>query len=764
MRLRHGEFRPTEPIAHLALGPSQPDLAVTSTSGRKLRHTSGVQHADTPSRRLGCGRNRVLGVVIASNTADPALETVAAPPVADLSSVKAVLHITQFRRLWLTLGLSSIGDWLGLLATSLFAADQVSGTTAKGAAFGGVIVMRLLPAMLLGPLAGVFADRWDRRWTMTICDILRFLLFASIPTVALVADSPATAVTWALVATFLIEVVSMFWIPAKEASVPNLVPKQRLETANQLSLLTTYGIAPVVAAGLLSILSRALLAAVDDDESRLWIQPTNLALYINACTFLLAGLVVFFFVKKISEGGAAASAEKPPTLARSLADGWRFVRGTPMVRGLVYGIVGAFASGGAVVGVANFYAASLGGGEATFGLLFATLFIGLGAGLALGPMVVKGLSRRRWFGISIVLAGCSVALLAIVPHLALAVPLVFLVGAGAGMAYLSGTTLLGKEVADDLRGRVFAFVQSVVRVVLLAAIAGASLLVGLGGSHEVHVGPIDAPINFTRVLLAVAGTVAVITGVVAFHRMDDKPGVPVLADLISSIRGRPLTVPGTHPNGVFIAFEGGEGAGKSTQIRKIAAWLKVGGYDTVVTHEPGGTELGQSIRSLLLHREPAPTPRAEALLYAADRADHVARVVKPALARGAVVLSDRYVDSSLAYQSGGRRLAMPDVAWLSRWATTALKPDLVVLLDIDPRDGLARAAKTGEPDRLEAESLEFHQRIRRVFQELAQAEPQRYLVIDATLPIDAIAAKIQERVSQELPLRPPLGDRVPVTS
>lgn len=724
-----------ESIAGFGAGPGQ----THGTEGEPGRETQPM------TARSGGEHER-------KNVPEPAAPS---KPVADFGAVAAVVRIPQFRRLWLVLGLSSLGDWLGLLATSLFAADQVQGSTAKGAAFGAVIAMRLLPAMLLGPLAGVFADRMDRRWTMAICDVLRFVLFASIPLAAVFLDRPAAAVTWALIATFLIEMVAMFWIPAKEAGLPNLVPKSRLEAANQLTLLTTYGIAPVLAAGLIALLSRALLSAVDEDASRLWITPIDLALYINACTFLIAAVVVFFFIKRISDRAQDVGARhvEQPSVARAMVQGWHFVRGTVMVRGLVYGIVGAFAAGGAVIGVSKFYAASLSGGDAAFGLLFGTLFVGLGAGLGLGPTLVRALSRRRWFGMSIVLSGVAVALLAVAPHLAVAIPLVFLVGAGAGMAYLSGTTLLGREVSDAMRGRVFAFVQSAVRVVLMLAITVASVLGGVGGSRVLELGPLDASVSTTRILLGLAGFLAVATGVLAFHRMDDKPGVPVIGDLIASLRGRPLAIPGAPASGLLVAFEGGEGAGKSTQLVKLAAWLKAGGYPVVDTHEPGATQLGKSIRTLLLHTDPsaAPSPQAEALLYAADRADHVATVIRPALDAGKIVLTDRYVDSSLAYQAGGRQLPSAEVAWLSEWATGALKPDLVVLLDLDPAVGLARAARRSKADRLERESLEFHRRIRRVYRDLAAADPDRYLVLDATADPDEIAGQVQERINALLP-------------
>ncbi len=651
------------------------------------------------------------------------------------------------------LGLSSFGDWLGLLATSLFAAAQVHGSTAQGAAFGGVIVVRLLPALLLGPLAGVFADHFDRRWTMALCDLLRFLLFASIPTVALLADSAAVAVSWALVATFLTEMVSMFWIPAKEASVPNLVPKQRLEAANQLSLITTFGVTPVLAALVIAVLSRGLLLLVDDEPTRLWIQPLDLALYINAATFLTAAVVVWFFIPQLSgrSTDVPESVQRTPGLLRGLADGWNFVRRTPMVRGLVYGILGAFAAGGVVIGVAKFYAASLSGGDAAFGLLFGAIFIGLGLGMAAGPALVRELSRRRWFGISIVFAGISVTLLAIAPHLAMAMPLVLCVGVGAGMAYLSGMTLLGVEVADALRGRIFAFVQSMVRVVLMVAIAGASLLVGLGG----ELGSLGGPIGAARVLLVIGGTLAILTGVGAFRRMDDKPGVPVLADLWGCMRGRPIPIPGSEPGGMFIVLEGGEGAGKSRQAERLAQWLRGMGHRSMLTHEPGGTQLGGQVRRLLLDTPgPAPTPRTEALLYAADRAQHVETVIRPALRQGTIVVCDRYIDSSLAYQGGGRSLPQVEVAWLSDWASQTLKPDLVVLLDVEPQLGLSRVANRGESDRIEGQALVFHQRVRQIFLDRAAADPSRYLLIDAADDPDQIAERIRSKVRAMLPDEP----------
>ncbi|WP_446666120.1 dTMP kinase [Flexivirga sp. B27] len=196
---------------------------------------------------------------------------------------------------------------------------------------------------------------------------------------------------------------------------------------------------------------------------------------------------------------------------------------------------------------------------------------------------------------------------------------------------------------------------------------------------------------------------------------------------------------------MFIAFEGGDGAGKTTQIDLLRARLTAQGRDVVVTREPGGTELGVSIRQVLLHGDDV-APRAEALLFAADRAHHVATVVRPALQRGAVVLQDRYLDSSVAYQGAGRQLDPVEIKRLSLWATEDLLPDLTVLLDVTAHDG--RARRGAVHDRLESEEDDFHNRVREHYLQLAAADPDRYLVVDASLPREEIAAIVAERVER----------------
>jgi dTMP kinase len=209
-----------------------------------------------------------------------------------------------------------------------------------------------------------------------------------------------------------------------------------------------------------------------------------------------------------------------------------------------------------------------------------------------------------------------------------------------------------------------------------------------------------------------------------------------------------------RPGGLFIAFEGGEGAGKSTQVRLLCEWLAAQGRPARATFEPGGTPAGAAVRAIVLDRaHTGLSPRAEALLYAADRAQHAHAVLRPALDAGEVVVTDRFVDSSLAYQGAGRTIGLDDVAAISCWATRGLRPDLTVLLDLPPETGLARARGRAAADRLESESVEFHERVRATFRDLAATEPARYLVLDAQRPADDLADVVRERVAALLPGR-----------
>lgn len=207
----------------------------------------------------------------------------------------------------------------------------------------------------------------------------------------------------------------------------------------------------------------------------------------------------------------------------------------------------------------------------------------------------------------------------------------------------------------------------------------------------------------------------------------------------------------TGARGLWITLEGGDGSGKTTQAELLAAWLTDAGRTVVRTREPGGSDVGQLIRDIVLHHRGDIAPRAEALLYAADRAHHVATVVRPALERGDIVLQDRYLDSSVAYQGAGRVLDATEVRDLSLWATEGALPDLTLLLDLDPAAARTRLDSADKPfDRLEAEKAEFHNRVRDAYLALAEAEPERFLVVDAADTPERIADRIRTRVEKAL--------------
>lgn len=203
--------------------------------------------------------------------------------------------------------------------------------------------------------------------------------------------------------------------------------------------------------------------------------------------------------------------------------------------------------------------------------------------------------------------------------------------------------------------------------------------------------------------------------------------------------------------GLWITLEGGDGSGKTTQAALLEEWLRAQGREVLRTREPGGSEVGVLIRDIVLHHRGDIAPRAEALLYAADRAHHVATVVRPALARGGIVIQDRYLDSSVAYQGAGRVLDADEVRELSLWAAEGALPDLTVLLDLDPADARRRLDSADKPfDRLEAEREEFHRRVRDAYLGLAAAEPERFLVVDAARDPGAIADEVRARVARLL--------------
>ncbi|MGH3785571.1 MAG: MFS transporter [Pseudonocardiaceae bacterium] len=442
--------------------------------------------------------------------------------------IRGVLAIPAFRRLWGVTAITATAEWQSLLALSALATQLTSGYQAQSFALGGVVATKLLPAMVLGPLAGALADKLDRRHVMVVCDVLRAGLFLSIP---LVGD-----LAWQFIATFLIEVCAMIWIPAKDASIPNLLRRrEQVETANQLSLIMTYGLAVLVAAGVFTALSKlgpvlgqaGLFPGVEG--------AAYLALSINGIAYACCAIVVGTRIPEIS-GRAATRRGPQPGLLAMLRDGVAFVRDTPLVRGLVIGILGAFAAGGAVIACAKLYSTSLGGGDAAYGLLFASLFVGLGLGMALAPQAARRIRHRRLFGPTIVAAGLGLVAVALAPHLLAALVAVILVGCAAGVAFLTGLTIIGAQVADEMRGRTIAFVQSLVRVDLLAAMALVPFAVGLVQQRTFTLFGEPVTVDGTRPVLLCAGLLAAIVGAVAHRQMDDRLARSLLSDLRGALR------------------------------------------------------------------------------------------------------------------------------------------------------------------------------------------------------------------------------------
>jgi len=639
----------------------------------------------------------------------------------------------------------SLGDWLGLLATTALAQQLSGGSYAKANfAIAGVFIARLLPAVVLGPIAGVIADRLDRRILMVIADVIRFALYVSIPIV--------NNYFWLYTATILVECVSLFWSPAKDASVPNLVPKEKLESANQVSLFAAYGTAPIAAGlfAILALMSSAIASAFPSFKGN----SVDIALYINAASFAFSAWTIFNLheIPKRDQSGKKADS----SVGKSLIEGYKAVSSSKIIRGLIVGMIGAFIAAGAVIGLARTFVGDLGGGDAGYGVLFGAVFTGLAIGIAFGPKIFAQFSRRRLFGASLTIAGSFLVLLAAIPNFTLAVFIVIILGAFSGVCWVTGFTMLGLEVHDDVRGRTFAFMQSIIRVTLVAVLAISPIIAAYIGEYRIKVRNTEVAYNGAAITLLMAGLFAILIGAISYHQMKDRPNVSIWSDIANAIKGELGSITGAQTKGVFIAFEGGEGSGKSTQSKMLKKWLEEEGEVVVLSREPGGTELGKDLRRILLdHSTGEISPRAEALLYAADRAHHVFSKIRPALERGEVVITDRYFDSSIAYQGAGRVLVPGEVARISRWATESLFPTLTILIDQPAEVGLGRLKSK---DRLEVEPIDFHERIRQEFLQLALVDPERYLVVDGRNSIEAIHTEITNRVGEIAGLRRNIRD------
>ena len=628
---------------------------------------------------------------------------------------------------------SSFGDWLGLLASTALAQQLAGGDYAKANfAIAGVFIVRLLPAVILGPFAGVIADRFDRRKLMVTCDFLRFALYLSIPIVG--------NYFWLYTATILAEVVTLFWSPAKEASVPNLVPKTKLESANQVSLLASYGTAPIAALtfSILALFSGAINSILGNTTPA---SAADIALYINAISFAFCGYTVWR-LKEMPAGPGVNS--KQLSFGRSLIDGFAFIKDSKVIRGLIFGMIGAFFAAGAVIGLARTFVDDLKAGEAAYGVLFGSVFLGLALGISFGPRVFAQFTRRRLFGASLAISGLLLVTLSLVLNLVLAIFITIILGIFSGITWVTGFTMIGMEVEDEVRGRTFAFVQSLVRVSLVLVLAVSPLIAAAIGKHTYSFRTTSVTYNGAAFTMFFAGLIATLVGIFSYRHMRDRPSVSLFSDVKSALRGELGAMTGMSIEGVFISFEGGEGSGKSTQTKLLKEWLEKNNETVLLTREPGGTPLGNQLREILLDNKTGLiSPRAEALMYAADRANHVFAKIRPALDKGEIVITDRYFDSSVAYQGAGRVLLPAEVARISRWATESLTPTLTIIMDLPAEIGLARLNST---DRLESEPLAFHERVRQEYLNLANTDPERFMIVDASLAIEQIHEIIIERV------------------
>ncbi|WP_447005266.1 bifunctional MFS transporter/dTMP kinase [Saccharothrix isguenensis] len=641
--------------------------------------------------------------------------------------IRSVLAIRPFRRLWGVTYLCSVGDWLSLLALTGLVRQMLNESYQwQSFSLSLVVLTQLLPGILFAPLGGVLADRFDRRKIMVACDVLRGGLFISI---ALVGTA-----WWLFVANFLVGCCAMLWIPAKDSAVPNLLRRpDQVETANQLGLVMTYGIAVISGAGLYAIIS-GIPGYLNVQSSDLEFRIATIAVMVNGALYLTAALLVATRVPELSGRMAPVNRGRAdggaPGFFAMLRDGMRFAARTPLVRGLVIGMIGAFAAAGAVIGTAPLYADSLLGGESTFGLLFVAVFTGLAIGMGTAPRMARRLPYDRLFGVTIVVAGMSLVVVAFAPHLWVALVAVAFVGASAGTAFLTGLTIVGSRVEDAMRGRTVALLQSLLKIVLGAAAAAAPLLVSLVQKRTITVFNHPMQVDGTRPVLFGAALIAALLGLIAYRQMDDRRTEPLFHDLLSALRGR-----ARRTTGVLIAVEGDTRQDTSVQARRLAEALRETGRQVVLASDPDLDE--QRLRNLLSTADLAGV-RAHALVAAAVRADVVEREVRPALAEGLLVVMERYVDSPLAHFSAAGTLEPREMEGLVDWATGRLRPDVTVLLDRMPSEVRAAGGTL--------ETVEHHWRVQKLLTDMASADPERYVVVDADGPEDEVAERVRAAV------------------
>ncbi|MEV0090016.1 dTMP kinase [Streptomyces sp. NPDC050738] len=686
-------------------------------------------------------------------------------------AVRALLRFPPLRRLWSAHLVGATGDALALLVLLLLSlqAAITQGSFGGGyrgvalavtAVFGARVLATLLfGAVLLGPVSALTAPGGplDRRWTMIGADGIRLALLVVAP--LWIDWTPDKALAFLLVTVFVGGVAERFWTVAKESAAPALLPSPPIEGAavrplpdhldalRRLSLRTAFAAIPLAAAALLvaTLIGRLLGTGID------WFSLHQAALgsYVAAGLFGASVSTLYFLElpggqtprpRSPLEGLRRPSTGNGPDSGRTGA--------TPLLVLAAAAVAGAIASAAAV---SVLHAIDLGGGPVAFSLLVLVLTGGVGAGIRSAAAVLPALSRRRLLAIAIALTGVALLAMGLVPDLATVLLIAVLAGYAAGVAAATAHTLIDLETEEFRRARTTEHLQAVVRVAIALGAIVAPLLAAAIGPHHLGSGTFVFAHGGAAFTLMLVGALLLPVAALVLSKTDDRSGVPLRRDLRDAVRGGDDPAQALSSTGFFIALEGGDGAGKSTQVEALAEWIRAKGHEVVVTREPGATPIGKRLRSILLDVSSAGlSNRAEALLYAADRAEHVDSVVRPALERGAIVISDRYIDSSVAYQGAGRDLSPTEIARINRWATHGLVPHLTVLLDVSPET--ARERFTEAPDRLESEPMEFHQRVRTGFLTLAAADAGRYLVVDAGQEPESITTVVRHRLDQLLPL------------
>jgi dTMP kinase len=531
----------------------------------------------------------------------------------------------------------------------------------------------------------------------------------------------------------MIECFSLLWTPARDASLPNIVPRRQLANANSLGLITTYGTLP------LGGLVFAFLSGGSDLVPWLKDNPESVALWLDGATFALSA----FLVSRIRIPSPAPEGWTKFDLSavgREIVDGLRFLRENSLASAMTLGIVSAFSAVGAVLALGPSFARdSLEAGNPGWGILVTSFGIGMGIGMASSNKVVEFVERELVFLWSIIAAAGTLIVLALIPGIELAAVMTVVLGAFCGSAWVAGYVLLQENVTDEFRGRTFGALTVLSRLGLFLSLTLFPIVAGLVGEHDLTIGERLVDLSGTRAALMVAGLGVILAGVVTRRGLRRfRVSRPQPLGLVPKLKRPPSA-------GLFIAFEGVEGAGKGTQIRLAKEWLEQQGVEVLVTREPGGTAVGEELRRVLLdHQTGHLEPKTEALLFAASRAQHVTTVIRPALAEGKVVICDRYIDSSLAYQGGARGLGEQDVLTLNVWATQGLFPDLVILLHLEPEAGLLRSLE--EPDRIEMEGADFHAKVADAYLRIAEEHPERFVVVEA----DDAPEKVHEQVIEAL--------------